>query len=311
LLTFWFVVAVQLYDINHGSRAGDVHRQNQLNADDWDHIGMLVAIGQPVAEFTNNIEGSKYPTGSIFMPMLGKCINTLRKDYITKPWDKASSYHVSALPTEIKEGRDAMTEGLVDRFVDNLDILVKEKFTCATLLDPRFKDWRFKGADLWYSKDEAISILKIKYTEYEPNGPEDDEQADGNKAPAATSALEDFLADSSEEEAQGGTTSYTTKTIKDELKHYLQDVDSVPLKTDVLTWWKAYQKTLPHLAHMARQYLGTPATSAGVERLFSKAGRMHADDKKGSSAEIIRYKLLFAKNYVMEPPVTRYHDKDK
>jgi len=28
---------------------------------------------------------------------------------------------------------------------------------------------------------------------------------------------------------------------------------------------------------MARQYLGEPATSAGVERLFSKAGRMHSD----------------------------------
>ena len=74
-----------------------------------------------------------------------------------------------------------MTDGLVDRFVDNLDILVKEKLTCATLLDPRFKDWRFKDADLWYSKDEAISILKIKYTEYEPNGPEDDEQPDGQE----------------------------------------------------------------------------------------------------------------------------------
>ena len=35
---------------------------------------------------------------------------------------------------------------------------------------------------------------------------------------------------------------------------------------------------------MARQYLGQPATSAGVERLFSKAGLMH-HDLKGSMAD--------------------------
>ena len=31
---------------------------------------------------------------------------------------------------------------------------------------------------------------------------------------------------------------------------------------------------------MARQYLGRPASSAGVERLFSKAGKLYGDDKK-------------------------------
>ena len=31
---------------------------------------------------------------------------------------------------------------------------------------------------------------------------------------------------------------------------------------------------------MARQYLGRPASSAGVERLFSKAGKLYGDGKK-------------------------------
>ena len=38
---------------------------------------------------------------------------------------------------------------------------------------------------------------------------------------------------------------------------------------------------MPHLAKMAAQFLGHPATSAGVERMFSKAGKLHDDMKKG------------------------------
>ena len=36
---------------------------------------------------------------------------------------------------------------------------------------------------------------------------------------------------------------------------------------------------LPYLAKMARQFLSMPASSAGLERLFHTAGRMHDDLK--------------------------------
>ena len=47
-----------------------------------------------------------------------------------------------------------------------------------------------------------------------------------------------------------------------------------------LDWWRGYSDTLPHLAKMARQFLALPASSAGPERLFHAAGRMHDDMKK-------------------------------
>jgi hypothetical protein len=52
--------------------------------------------------------------------------------------------------------------------------------------------------------------------------------------------------------------------------------------TDILEWWRvsARQFDLPYLAKMARQFLSMPASSAGVERLFHTAGRMHDDLKK-------------------------------
>ena len=47
---------------------------------------------------------------------------------------------------------------------------------------------------------------------------------------------------------------------------------------------------------MARQYLGRPASSAGVERLFSKAGKLYDDEKKGQQDESLEHALFAAAN---------------
>lgn len=53
---------------------------------------------------------------------------------------------------------------------------------------------------------------------------------------------------------------------------------SIPAETDVdkdpLIFWKANENTYPILSQLARQYLGVPATSVTVERLFSTAGNL-------------------------------------
>ena len=48
---------------------------------------------------------------------------------------------------------------------------------------------------------------------------------------------------------------------------------------DLLKWWKVKASTL---SKMVKQYLAAPASSgtAGVERVFSSAGKMHADLRK-------------------------------
>ena len=47
---------------------------------------------------------------------------------------------------------------------------------------------------------------------------------------------------------------------------------------------------------MVRQYLAALASSAGVERLFSRAGRYHDDKKKSTTDEHIETLLIVAKN---------------
>ncbi len=77
----------------------------------------------------------------------------------------------------------------------------------------------------------------------------------------------------------------------DDLEKYLALTPETDhnLDLNVLAWWKVRDHYipadpatgrpagLPHLAKMARQYLGRPASSAGVERFFSMAGTRDAN----------------------------------
>ena len=43
---------------------------------------------------------------------------------------------------------------------------------------------------------------------------------------------------------------------------------------------------------MAAQYLGRPASSAGVERMFSKAGKLHDDLKQKQTDDTVEHSLF-------------------
>ena len=81
----------------------------------------------------------------------------------------------------------------------------------------------------------------------------------------------------------------------DELAAYLA-LPQINYQTewDSLEWWEANAKKFPNLSVMARQYLGCPATSATVERLFSQVGIAFSDKRKSSGADTIA-DLIFTK----------------
>lgn len=61
--------------------------------------------------------------------------------------------------------------------------------------------------------------------------------------------------------------------------------------TNPLDWWKMHAPQLPNLAMMARQFLAMPASSAGPERVFSAAGKMHDGLKKNQKETTIGHML--------------------
>ena len=58
---------------------------------------------------------------------------------------------------------------------------------------------------------------------------------------------------------------------------------------EVRVWWKAKESKWPMLAKMVKQYLAAPASSAGVERVFSAAGKMHGDLQKSSKDSTLEH----------------------
>ena len=66
---------------------------------------------------------------------------------------------------------------------------------------------------------------------------------------------------------------------KEEYGRYLS-ISAVIARCNPLVWWQQNENRFSHIAKMARQYLGVPATSASVERVFSGVGLTFADLRK-------------------------------
>ena len=80
---------------------------------------------------------------------------------------------------------------------------------------------------------------------------------------------------------------------EEEIDMYLR-TPAAPPDTDPLLWWKLNAYQMPNVARMARQYLAMPASTAGVERVFSKVGRMH-DDQKKATCEVTLHQASMAR----------------
>ena len=84
-----------------------------------------------------------------------------------------------------------------------------------------------------------------------------------------------------------------TVAAKDELAEYLA-LPQVSSKVKPVEWWQEKKDTFPNLEVMARQYLGCPASSASVERLFSAVGIAFSDKRKNASASTLE-SVMFAR----------------
>jgi len=316
---------VQLYDVQHGAEAAknDAYKDNRLQHNDWAINEQSVAVLAPSAQATKLLEGTKYVTISLVLPYIYRLIEASSDGMLYLPWKPAGQQWLRALQIEpeVRAARKLLHDDLKKRWLVHLPTEQRELLDISTLLDPRFKEYAFPGllnTDLKNEKEASIDALKGAWEmDWKP-------AAAPAPAPAPAGATVITTAVATAAAKMGASSSFFSVPLapitahvpaqpipgasSDDLEKYLALPPETDLDLDVLAWWKARDHALPadpasgrpaglpHLAKMARQFLGRPASSAGVERFFSMAGKLHSDLKKAQGDDTLEHSLFAAAN---------------
>ena len=324
----WFRVgqrAIQLYDVNHARKAGDAYKQYQMGLDDWTVNTQSVAVLQPIADWTQLMQGTKtYPTLPLVLPTVYALIDGMQAAQpLVLNFQGQTKYELE--PKEMHDGvleaRTDMCDDWVARWITNLAPEVKRVYAIAALLHPCFKTYDFiDDIDIIPQADKAWALRELRTewaTVWKPKREaattsDSAAPAAGDAAPAdAPAAATTTAADSPVEQPKkmrkvslGGLLASrvkkeatpATKPELDELEEYLAEAEETDLDLKVLAWWKAKETKWPNLAKMVKQYFAAPASSAGVERVFSAAGKMHGDLQKSAKDSTLEHSLFAAWN---------------
>ena len=295
---------------------GETWGKNKISMLMWDYLEEASAILDDASWASQFLEGDKYPTSSLVIPMTYALMETSsnhrdvkfanrKEDQFNDPNLNPIKVPHSGLSDKVQSAREGMHEQLVDRFDSDVPRDVKMFWFISTILDPRFKKLHFKHDSMltdaartrafkWFTEAFNKSFKdKVQVTTADAG----DDAASSAPMPRhikrrKTSAAGFFAAGSSDNSESEADEQASTK---DELKEYLA-LPQIKYKSeeDLLSWWQINAKTFPNLAVMARQYLGCPASSASVERLFSQVGIAFSAKRKRSKAATLE-SIMFAR----------------
>ncbi len=250
---------------------------------------LQLPVLQPVYDYTRIIQGTEYVTMSLVLPMTAHLIECELDPTVDLVLADGSVLRHSSLIPAVRTGREAMHDEFVQRWVNDLSMSILEDYIVSTLLDPRFKNWDFDGCNIYdggnMTRDRAISFLRTAWTNFKPTV-----AAEAARSPAVQASDPRSFGEASFLRKKTGASTPVVK--KDQLDSYL----SLPQEAnedgfDVMVWWNEKAKDLPDVYRMALQFLGCPATTAGVERTFSAAGRMHDDLRKNTEEDTLEHML--------------------
>mmetsp|Transcript_30411 Transcript_30411/g.92891 ORF Transcript_30411/g.92891 Transcript_30411/m.92891 type:complete len:256 (+) Transcript_30411:730-1497(+) len=239
----------------------------------------------------------------------------------TTPLNPVMMKH-SDLSIEVKESREKYHGRLIERFDADLPRHIKKFYFICAILDPRFKKLRFEGdrmltegyraqAMRWFTDEYNRNYKNVMYDASRAPSASSSMAPIGTQAPGANAPLLPHLkrrkvssagffaartpgASARDEAARLQQEAPTPATLHrphaDELATYLALPQIATHDTDEfepLMWWKKHRKVYPNMEVMARQYLGCPASSATVERLFSVVGFAFSKYRKSAHSDTL------------------------
>jgi hypothetical protein len=175
----------------------------------------------------------------------------------------------------IQEIRNDLLASLNKRFSNliNQDICV-----VSTFLDPHFGPDSFPVDILPSVKTKLVSLMKhqttveaIEASAIEKSNEKENIEHLNKKSKLETKRNENYV----NYKSQSNSTSNYCKTIEDEINDFIRVTTDTNFElTSTLEFWKRNDLRFKELSKLAKKYLGVPASSAAVERMFSIAGHI-------------------------------------
>lgn len=304
---------LMVFDIR-AKNPGDVYGANKLRVDDYSVVDGMIIVLQAARDATQLLQGDHYVTSSLVVPTLFKVMYYADpSSRLPIPWSSSgAAISHSQLPIEVQEAREEYSRDLNRRFREEIDDPTYYFWFNCCLLDPRFKSLKDilglssiaksearASFDSLYRMHWAPEMLELPDDDLQPEisapidaTPTRNEMAVCGKR--ATVDLVSFLSPVDKEAATEGQPE--SAGTQDELQLYFSLPDA-SLCTDPLKWWPMHEKLLPNLSRMARQFLGVPASSASVERMFSGVGKDFCKSRQAMTEETLE-ELTWARAHI-------------
>ena len=244
-----------------------------------------------VYEYTRIIQGTSYVTMSLILPMTAWLVEFEINPSVDVFSESGNIKHCDLLP-DVQTARAQMHQQFEQRWVFGLDESVLEDYVVATLLDPRWKNWDFNGSNMFLSgtltREKALGYLRHAWkADWKPATVQVNSAATPS-VPKGNCGEASFM----KRRTAGSASAPDREVSSDQLDKYLalpQELNDESFS--VMAWWNSKSVEYPDLYRMARQFLGCPATTGGVERTFSGAGRMHDDLRKNTEEDTLEHML--------------------
>ena len=184
----------------------------------------------------------------------------------------------------VRTMKNEMLHSLKQRFSDIGD---KQHLVLASLLDPRFKNRFFDGAEQQAKAKEMMLEEVRKLTGKPVTEVQDSESVDEShetESPSKrinrrTEATEQWESFAEILEESGSLVDSGPTNVASSVEQYLAEPLIEFHRSNCYDWWRDNKARFPQLAKLAQQYLAAPPTSVPSERVFSGASDLYNEKR--------------------------------
>lgn len=252
-----------------------------FSAEEWSLMDGTNKVLVHIKEVCDLLEGSKYPTISLMLPLVDFLACILKGGF-------EGVLKLTALPAQVQQ--------LCQSLYDNIDTRAGSMFpqwvVASVALDMRLRNKLVVCQEMKVECEMALRVLYNVFDETKLYGSVEHEVVEQKEASiqqqsAPVKNLGDLLR--SEVDCED-------ESVSTEIDRFLSIKKGIPYEDDPLLWWKAKETEFPKLARMARAYLCVPASTAAAERVFSYGSIIIQDHRHSLEIDRVARLMWMKKN---------------